>query len=372
MFARPAAARPARRRDTARPALEVLEDRCLLSAAAYDPTFNGTGKQMLDFPGGSVTGTAVAVQPDNKIIVAGTFQPTGSTGAGSFAVARFNADGSLDTAFGSGGRVTLDFGLPGSNQQASAVALQADGKIVVGGSAATGGMGGEDFAVARLTAAGALDGSFGSGGKQTIDLGSDDFLTGLAVQPRDQKIVVAGYGKQGSGASFEAARLGTDGSLDASFGSAGKEVVAVGAVGMANAVALQPDGKVVLAGSTGPSGGPADFAAVRLNANGTLDTSFGSGGTQTLNLGGDDQASAVALQGDGRIVLAGFSTVTGIPSIAAARLNADGSPDTSFGSGGTVNLAALDTQIPRFFTLTRRPGSSWNPRARSSSPVITG
>jgi hypothetical protein len=69
-YARPAAARPARRRDTARPALEALEDRCLLSAAAFDPTFNDTGRQTLDFPGGSVTGRAVAVQPDNKVIVA--------------------------------------------------------------------------------------------------------------------------------------------------------------------------------------------------------------------------------------------------------------------------------------------------------------
>jgi uncharacterized delta-60 repeat protein len=348
--ARPAAAQPARHRATVRPALEALEDRCLLSAGTLDPTFNGTGRQTLAFPGGSVTGTAVAVQPDNKVVVAGTFQPTGSTTTGSFAVARFNADGSLDTGFGTGGRVTIDFGFPGGNQQASAVALQADGKIVVGGSVATGGPGGEDFAVARLTAAGALDGSFGAGGKQTLDFGFDDFLTGLAIQPADQKVVLAGYGKQGGGASFEAARLGTDGSLDASFGSGGKEVMPVGAVGMANAVALQADGKIVLAGATGPSGGPDDFAAVRLTAGGTVDTSFGAGGTQALNLGGDDQASAVALQGDGKIVLAGSTTTSyaGQPdsSFAAARLNADGSPDTSFGSGGTVNLAALDFGSP--------------------------
>src|SRR5262249_47457615 len=164
--ARPAAAR------SARPALEALEDRCLPSAAALDPTFHGTGKQTLDFPGGSVTGTAVVVQPDNKILVTGTFQPSGATTAGSFALARFNADGSLDSGFGSGGRVAIDFGFPGGNPQASAVALQADGRIVVGGSVATGGTGGADFAVARLTTAGALDGSFGVGGKQTIDFRS--------------------------------------------------------------------------------------------------------------------------------------------------------------------------------------------------------
>src|SRR5262249_8007542 len=85
--------------------LELLEDRCLPSAGTLDPTFKGTGKQDLAFQAGEATGTAVAVQPDGKVVIAGTLQLTGSTGAADFAVARFNADGSLDTGFGTGGQV---------------------------------------------------------------------------------------------------------------------------------------------------------------------------------------------------------------------------------------------------------------------------
>jgi uncharacterized delta-60 repeat protein len=323
-----------------------LEDRCLLAVGTIDPSFNGSGKQTLDFPGGSVVGSAVALQADGKAIVAGTFQPSGAGTGSTFAVARFNADGALDTGFGSGGRVTLDFGQLTSNAQASAVALQADGKIVVGGSVTVLASGRHDFALARLTAAGALDGTFGAGGTQTIDFGFDDFLTGLAIQPADQKVVAAGHADQTGAASFAAARLGTDGNLDAAFGSGGKELVPVGTVGKANAVALQPDGKIVLAGATGPSGGPDDFAAVRLTAAGVPDASFGSGGTRTVDLGGDDQANALALQADGKIVLAGSTTTTVFgqpnPTFAAARLNPDGSLDAGFGSGGTVNLAGFD------------------------------
>jgi uncharacterized delta-60 repeat protein len=131
-----------------------------LSALRRRPrhTFNGNGKRTLGFPGGSVTGTAVALQPNGKVVVAGTFRPTCSAGAGTFALARFNADGALDTGFGTGSRMTIAFGFPGGNQQASAVAVQADGKIVVGGSVSTTGTGDHDFALARLTPAGVLDG----------------------------------------------------------------------------------------------------------------------------------------------------------------------------------------------------------------------
>jgi uncharacterized delta-60 repeat protein len=353
--ARPAAARPARRRAPARPALEALEDRCLLSAGTLDPAFNGTGMQTLAFPGGTVTGTAVAVQPDNKILVAGTFEPTAqpppppysTLTVSSIAVARFNADGSLDTGFGTGGRVTLNFGLTNASEQASAVAVQGDGKIVVGGSLAPTSGTGSHFAIARLTAAGALDGSFGSGGEQTLDFG---FLTSLAIQPADQKIVLAGYnGTQGIGTAFEAARLGTDGSLDASFGSGGKQAVAVGTASMANAVALQADGKIVLAGSTGPYFGH-QFAAVRLNADGTVDASFGAGGTQTVAFNQDDQATAVAIQADGKIVLGGYSALPpgskASSVFAVARLDTDGSPDASFGVGGRTTPETFDAAGP--------------------------
>src|SRR5262245_43372278 len=246
--ARPAAARSGRRRASNRPTVEALEDRCLLSANPY--------AQLVPFPNGSVSGMAVTVQPDGKAVVAGTFTPSGGGTVHDFALARLNADGSLDTSFGSGGRVTLDFGLTGSNQQAAAVAVQADGKILVGGSVATNGTGAWDFALARLTAAGALDPSFGTGGLETFDFGGDDFLTGLVLQPADGKIVLAGHSDQATAAVFVAARLNPDGSADASFGTGGTQTVSFGAFDVANAVTLQPDGKILLVGSTGSRGVP--------------------------------------------------------------------------------------------------------------------
>src|SRR5262249_38913360 len=149
--------------------------------------------QTVPFPNGSVSGTAVAVQPDGKAVVAGTFTPSGGGTGYDFALPPPHPDGPPDTGVGSGGRGTPDLRLTGSNQQAAAVAAQADGKILVGGSVATNGTGAWDFALARLTAAGALDPSFGTGGKATFDFGGDDFLTGLVLQPADGKIVLAGH-----------------------------------------------------------------------------------------------------------------------------------------------------------------------------------
>ena len=365
-------ARPA----SCRPALEVLEGRCLLSVGTLDPAFNDTGKQTLAFPGGSVTAAAVALQSDGKVVVAGTF--TGSGGSPQdFAVARFNANGALDTGFGTGGRVTLDFGLPGSNQQASAVAVQADGKIVVGGSVATSGAGSHEFALARLTPAGALDSAFGSGGKQTIDFGHDALLTALAVQPGDQKVVAVGYENRPTDIAAVAARLLPGGSLDASFaasgpdasGSPGKlQFVINSAVAVARAVALQADGKIVLAGSVGNFNAQRDFLLIRYTTAGVRDTSFGHAGWQALDVGttqtsqpnlrgGDDEGTAVAVQPDGKILVGGsysFPGSTTPDDFSAARFNPDGTLDQPFGQNGVI-LQRFDQnlgQIPSYSKVT--------------------
>src|SRR5262249_7714535 len=192
------------------------------------------------------------------------------------------------------------------------------------------GSGQNDFAVARLNADGSLDTSFNGTGKVTIDFGFDDQATAVALQPSDGKIVVAGFGNQSAGsASFLAARLNTHGTLDTSFNGTGKQSVSFGATDRAYAVATPGDGKIVLAGSTQTSGSnpTSSFAVARLNGDGSLDTSFNSTGKQTVRFDLNNQASAVAVQPDGRVLVAGADPAplrAPAPAPAAARALADG------------------------------------------------
>jgi uncharacterized delta-60 repeat protein len=249
---------------------------------------------------------------------------------------------SLDPAFGSGGRVIVDFGGM-SSATAGDLAIQPDGRIV-----AVGYVNGT-FAVLRLLPTGALDPSFGSGGVVLSDFGAqaqEGRRPQLALQP-DGKIVVAGPAYQRFPPlpyDFAAMRLNSDGSFDTSFGNGGKVLVPVGKdVDITQALALQPDGKIVLAGYTQRDMWNADFAAVRLMPNGALDPSFGSGGTAMLPMDPDsglDSASAVAMTPTGEILLAGVTArpETGF-DFAVVRLTRDGVLDTSFGTGGRSVLA---------------------------------
>jgi uncharacterized delta-60 repeat protein len=341
------------------PSVVPLEDRTTPAAGDLDLSLNGTGKQVVPFDlggGNSDLATAVAVQADGKIVLVGSADR--AAGNVDFAVTRLNRDGSLDATFGTGGKQTIGFDLGGTNQdRASAVAIQADGKIVVAGSVQRGATADFDFGVARLNPDGSLDAAFDADGKQTVgfDLGGasnrNDTASGVAVQA-DGKIVVAGSVQQnGTGNDdFAAARLNADGSLDATFGTGGKQTVAFDLGGPntddASAIAVQADGKIVLAGSASRNfTNNFDFAVARLNANGSLDAAFGTGGKQTVafdqgvqNL---DQASAVAVQADGKILVAGFASqaVIGDLDFGVARLNPDGSLDTAFDADGKQTVA---------------------------------
>lgn len=237
--------------------------------------------------------------------------------------------GDLDTTFGNGGKQTLDFG---GLDRATRLAITPDGRIVAVGSTNASGAG--DYAVSRLTSSGTPDASFGTGGKVTLGTapGVDDTGAGVAVLPNEQ-IVVTGQGN--SSQDFVTKRLNPDGSVDTSFGSSGTSVVNFGAHDQPNNMVRQPDGKLVLIGST-DAGGTSHFAVARLNANGTPDTSFGNGGKQTIDFGGADAAYGVALQSDGKIVVAG----NGDPDkeMVIARLNPNGSIDNSFGTDGEVAI----------------------------------
>jgi uncharacterized delta-60 repeat protein len=304
--------------------------RAYAAAGDLDPTFGNGGKVTTDF-GGSDVANALAIQSDGKIVVAG------NTSDLSLVLARYNVNGSLDTTFGTGGSIVTGL-LRGSD-----VVIQPDGKIVVAGNSFSP-QTDIDFAVARFTSNGGLDTSFGIGGIVTTDFsGEADQAFAVALQSNG-KIVAVGRAfnfNNGTFVDFALARYNSDGSLDAGFGSGGKVTTHFGFRDNEQAldVAIQPDGKIIAAGTVVISATFSDFALARYNSNGSLDTGFGSGGKVTTDFFFDDDvANGLALQSDGRIVAAGFAANPNTFSFdfALARYNSDGSLDTGFGSGGKV------------------------------------
>ena len=244
-----------------------------------------------------------------------------------FTVTRYNTDGSLDSSFDSDGKVTTTIG---SNADAFSVAIQSDGKIVLAGNAIIGGR--DEIAVARYNTDGSLDSSFDSDGKVTTTIGEADYAASVVVQS-DGKIVVAGSSATGGDSNFALIRFNTDGSLDSSFDPA------VTPIGSANdeaySVAIQSNGKIVVAGYS-DNGAQRVFAVARYNTDGSLDSSFNSDGKVTTAIGSDDLAKSVAIQSDGKIVVAGSSSNGSDNDFALIRYNTDGSLDSSFASDGKV------------------------------------
>ena len=252
--------------------------------------------------------------------------------------------GDLDLSFGHGGRVTTSVGTGNGGSLTAVGTIQSDGKVVVAGSANDNGN--SDFALARYNNDGSLDSSFDGDGTLTTDLGTmNDYVNSVAIQP-DGKIVVAGI-VYDSGADplhqfFALARYNSDGSLDQTFDGDGKLTTNFGSSAVSTSMVLQPDGKIVVAGRTqNISGSNSDFALARYNANGSLDTSFDGDGLLTTSGGigtGFDQANSLALQTDGKIVVAG-ETSRGGNNFALVRYNSDGSLDNSFDGDGMLTTS---------------------------------
>jgi uncharacterized delta-60 repeat protein len=284
-----------------------------------DPTFGSGGKRTIDFGGDDEGVYGAALQPDGKIVLAGDSHLTP-------AVARLKANGSLDTTFATGGKKTFSWGALG---RVTAVLVAPNGKLVLAGFS---GPEGGNVQVARLNANGKLDTTFGTGGIAAVDFGGDDFGEAAARQA-DGRILVAG---RSTAAGAIVARLRATGALDPDFGGDGR--VALPGGGSASAVLVQPDRKIVVAGNASGSGA---MTVTRLMPDGSLDTGFGTGGTATIDFGAlADLAAGAALQADGRIVVAGYTQSA--EDVAVARLNANGSPDATFGAAGkaTVDFGA--------------------------------
>jgi uncharacterized delta-60 repeat protein len=305
---------------------------------SLDTSFDGDGMARTSFGANNDEAQAVAIQPDGKIIAAGIGSEQSQN---DISLARYNVDGSLDTSFGGDGKVSSIN--PDIGGDITAMALQADGKIVVAGEANF------SMVIARYNANGSVDNSFDTDGRLLVSMGSG-FCYGkaLAIQP-DAKIVVAGFCTVFTGTGFPPpqntefalARINPDGSFDNSFDTDGKVIIHVSAFNdYANAVAIQPDGKIVLAGSAYDDRGFPDIALARVNANGSPDTSFNSTGVVITPISESRSlANGVALQSDGKIIAGGYSYYCcgAWENFAVLRYNTNGTLDTTFSSDGETN-----------------------------------
>jgi uncharacterized delta-60 repeat protein len=331
-----------RERTRSRLKVERLEERSLL-------TF-GTGGIVVTSISGWDTALAVALQPtDQKIVIAGyTLAPNGAENA--FAVARYTTAGNLDTSFNSTGYASTTFNSSATDygDTADAVAILGSGDILAGGSAATYdtklGHFQSTFALASWKSNGVLDKSFGTGGKVTTSFGTNQSnIESLALTSSGQ-ILAMGIDTY-NGTSVALARYNTNGSLDTTFGTSGTTLLDVKAtIGGSqydftpSAGILEPDGSILLTGSAG-----GEVALAHFTANGALDTSFGTGGVVTTAVGSSAGANSIALEPNGKVVVAGYSNSGSSLNFLVARFNSNGTLDITFGGGLGYVTTSLGT-----------------------------
>lgn len=318
-----------------------------------DYTFGTSGVVQTDFSTPIDGATALARQPDGKLVAAGYSFPAGS---GSFAVARYSSEGILDTTFGVGGKVSTSFGTP--RAQATAVVIQPDGKIVLAGSAGSAGFN-SNFALTRYNPDGSLDTTFDADGKVTTSFtGQQEGAQDLLLQP-DGKIVAIGYSYFVNGNpyyDFAIARYNTNGSLDSTFGVGGKATVDFAYGDQAYSGVLLADGKILVGGYSRNVGTLDDLTVIRLMPNGTLDTTFGTGGRAFVDFDNpNDTAYKIAVQADGKIVAAGGTNFVTYNKFVLTRFNADGSLDTGFGTSGKVITSFGDSVVAHLTDLAIQP-----------------
>lgn len=298
---------------------------------SLDPSFSGDGKLITDISGNHEdAGNGLVLQPDGRMVVAG-FTDNGIDN--DFALARYNSDGNLDSTFDFDGIVTTDFV---TYDAAHAVAVQSNGRIVVAGEAQG------DFAVLRYKTNGVLDDGFAYGkGKYVTAIGAFGSARSVAIQP-DLYIVLAGETRTGSSSSFALARYDPIGRPDMDFGVSGVVTTKIGTNSGAFGVTSQADEKIVAVGWA-YNGKDRDFGLARYHPNGQLDSSFGTNGKVMTNFGsGDNVARAVIVLSDGKILIGGHATYDSQQrqdlhsSFAVARYNPDGTLDNSFSSDGVT------------------------------------
>lgn len=333
------------------------------AAGDLDTAFGSGGKVVTDLFGQSEVANAIALQSDGGVVVAGYTALSVTSQRADFALARYRSDGSLDSSFGSGGKVVTDFD-PTHRDQANALAIQSDGKIIAAGF--TSFLGSDDntdyaFALARYNADGTLDLSFGNGGKVVTNLSNPsgfnvyyrESINAIAIQ-NDGRIVATGtaFHSIAQSMDFTTVRYNTDGSLDASFGASGRVFTnflnpnPTEPNDSAGEIFIQGNGKITVAGRVHHLA--FEYGIARYNNDGSLDSSFGQNGQITANLprqasGNASKETAMAIQGDGKIILGGFAQSNSINLFALSRYQANGNLDSTFGNGGqvTANLSGV-------------------------------
>jgi uncharacterized delta-60 repeat protein len=315
--------------------LQILLPTAALAAPGdLDSTFDGDGKATMPILQ-QASGTGTAIQGDGKIVVVGdAFNGSNYD----FAVARFDPGGTPDPTFDGDGKAVAFYIM--YDDFLSDVAIQSDGKIVGAGSS------GSDIALVRFKTNGTLDPMFSGDGKVKTDLGATEAAQTMAIQPNG-KIVVAGWtGPSGGSRNFVVARYKTDGTLDGGFSRDGVVTTDFGGFDKAYGVAIQADGKIVVAGGTGVGACCDKFALARYTSSGILDSTFDMDGRLTTDLGpSQDQGFSLALQPDQKIVVGGYSFNGTNFDLALARYEAGGSLDLTFSGDGKqiVNLGSGDT-----------------------------
>jgi len=323
-----------------------------------DPTFSGDGKASLGLANMDIDAADLMILPDGKMLCIGS---AWNSTENFFLLARLNTDGTLDHNFDGDGIVTLQ--IVSSFKGAGTVALQPDGKMVAAGYANLTGY--EEFALIRIKPDGTLDNSFGGGdGIVTIPVGesyagAEDVL----IQP-DGKIVAAGYAVANGYEDFALIRLNTNGILDQGFGGGDGIVIAsfTNKNDVATSVALQSDGKIVLAGYAETIGGTADveMAVVRFNPNGTPDNSFSGDGFAMIHVTENpDAARAIRIQQDGKMLLGGYSQQVEPGGeqyhFTMVRLTANGLPDPAFGSGDGIAILPISINGDFIYAMALQP-----------------
>lgn len=293
-------------------------------AGNTDGSFGSNGIATTSFGPIQAHGRSMVIQSDGKIIMAG-YRSNGALNE--FAISRYNTDGTADFSFDTDGKNTATFGISTENE-AYAVALQNDGKAVVGGYTHSGSK--DIFAIARFNTDGSIDNSFGSGGKIVTPVRNDkDYIRALAIQT-DGKIIAGGSSFGATGDDFALVRYNTDGSVDESFGESGKLIHVIGkeANDIIHTIIIQPDNKILVAG-TKKSTSQLNLVLARYNSNGSVDTEFGTNGISLLAAEGEAYSAATLLS-DGKIILTGSNG----NAFMIARFLGNGMPDLSFGKDG--------------------------------------
>ncbi len=295
-----------------------------------DHSFGDEGIAFLNF-GPSNRGASLVIQPDGKILIGATITNSFQF---DFSVSRLNSDGTLDKTFGNSGQQSVDFS--GNADFCRSIHLLSNSKILLTGTASNGTD--NDFAIARFNADGILDTTFaGIGkGKNFFNIGGDDYCESSAVLP-DDKIILFGYSNVDGNNDFVLVKLNPDGTVDETFGVNGKVVTEIGTKDdYGRSVAMQPDGKI-LTGGYASDGQTFNFAAARFNPDGSPDNNFSFDGKLTTSIGtSDDIANDILIQPDGKFILGGHSFNGADNDIALIRYNNDGTLDHSFGSNGKV------------------------------------